>query len=120
MEYLSLVKRGEISPLLSFKVYDAYSRAVQNNLLGVQTTLALQIEGYTSHFISRVIGHSALNQEYNRDGVPLEALLDCLKNGTVGKTQINAKGERSILLKSNECNIAINPDKKILLQCNPK
>lgn len=120
VEYQSLVKRGEISPLLSFKVYDAYSRAVQNNLLGVQTTLALQIEGYTSHFISRVIGHSALNQEYNRDGVPLEALLDCLKNGTVGKTQINAKGERSILLKSNECNIAINPDKKILLQCNPK
>lgn len=120
VEYQSLVKRGEISPLLSFKVYDAYSRAVQNNLLGVQTTLGLQIEGYTSHFISRVIGHSALNQEYNRDGVPLEALLDCLKNGTVGKTQINAKGERSILLKSNECNIAINPDKKILLQCNPK
>ena len=41
MDYKFLVSKGEISPLLSYKVYDAYSRAVQNNLVGVQTPLGL-------------------------------------------------------------------------------
>lgn len=34
INYRFLVSKGEISPLLSYKVYDAYSRAVQNNLVG--------------------------------------------------------------------------------------
>ena len=120
MDYRFWVSKGEISPLLSYKVYDAYSRAVQNNLVGVQTPLGLQIEGYASHFVGRVIGNSALNQKYNRPGVSIEALIDCLKSGRVGKEQVSKLGERSILLKSDKCNIAINPDKRILIQCNPK
>ena len=119
MVYRFLVSKGEISPLLSYKVYDTYSRAVQNNLV-VPTPLGLQIEGYTSHFVSRVIGYSALNRKYNRPGVSIEDLLDCLKAGRVGKEQVSKLGERSILLKSDKCNIAINPDKRILIQCNSK
>ena len=120
INYRFLVSKGEISPLLSYKVYDAYSRAVQNNLVGVQTPLGLQIEGYTSHFVGRVIGYSALNRKYNRPGVSIEDLLDCLKVGRVGKEQVNKAGERSILLKNDKCNIAINPDTKTLIQCNPR
>ena len=93
---------------------------MQNNLVGVQTPLGLQIDGYTSHFVGRMIGNSALNQKYNRPGVSMEALLDCFKSGRVGNEQVIKLGERSILLKSDKCNIAFNPDKRILIQCNSK
>lgn len=67
-----------------------------------------------------MIGNSALNQKYNRPGVSMEALIDCLKSGRVGKEQVSKLGERSILLKNDKCNIAINPDTKTLIQCNPR
>lgn len=105
---------------MGFKTYNLYAQTVKNHLVGVKTLLGFEIQVFTPHFVGRMIGRSALNHKYNRPEVFTKNLLDCLKNGAVGKTQINAKGERSILLKSNECNIAINPDKKILLQCHPK
>lgn len=65
-----------------------------------------------------MIGRSALNHKYNRPGVSTKNLLDCLKNGAVGKKQTDARGRGSILLRDAKCYIAINPDTKELLQCN--
>ncbi|MBF1131186.1 MAG: phage minor capsid protein [[Eubacterium] sulci] len=119
MDYRELVKRGEITPLLGFRTYYAYSRAIQNNLVGIKTPLGFEIEGFASHFVGRVIGRAGTSPKYNRKGVPVEDLLTCLRTGEIGKTQINPKGEKSILLISDKCFISINPDKKILVQCNP-
>lgn len=119
MDYRELVKRGEITPLLGFRTYYAYSRAIQNNLVGIKTPLGFEIEGFASHFVGRVIGRAGTSKKYNRKGVQVEDLLTCLRTGEIGKTQISPKGEKSILLISDKCFISINPDKKILVQCNP-
>lgn len=119
MDYRELVKRGEITPLLGFRTYYAYSRAIQNNLVGIKTPLGFEIEGFASHFVGRVIGRAGASKKYNRKGVQVEDLLTCLRTGEIGKTQISPKGEKSILLISDKCFISINPDKKILVQCNP-
>lgn len=119
MDYRELVKRGEITPLLGFRTYYAYSRAIKINLVGIKTPLGFEIEGFTSHFVGRVIGRAGTYPKYNRKGVRVEDLLTCLRTGEIGKTQINPKGEKSILLISDKCFISINQDKKILVQCNP-
>lgn len=119
MDYRELVKRGEITPLLGFRTYYAYSRAIKINLVGIKTPLGFEIEGFTSHFVGRVIGRAGTYPKYNRKGVRVEDLLTCLRTWEISKTQINPKGEKSILLISDKCFISINQDKKILVQCNP-
>ena len=119
MDYRELVKRGEITPLLGFRTYYAYSRAIKINLVGIKTPLGFEIEGFTSHFVGRVIGRAGTYPKYNRKGVRVEDLLTCLRTWEISKTQINPKWEKSILLISDKCFISINPNKKILVRCNP-
>ena len=119
MDYRFLVKQGEVSPLLGFRVYYTYAQALEKHLVGIKTPLGFEIQGFTPHFIARTIGRAGVSGKYNRKGVNIEDLLACLRTGEIGKTQINPKGEKSILLISDKCFISINPDKKILVQCNP-
>lgn len=119
MDYRFLVKQGEVSPLLGFRVYYTYAQALEKHLVGIKTPLGFEIQGFTPHFIARTIGRAGVSGKYNRKGVSIEDLLACLRTGEIGKTQINPKGEKSILLISDKCFISINPDKKILVQCNP-
>jgi hypothetical protein len=79
MDYRELVKRGEITPLLGFRTYYAYSRAIKINLVGIKTPLGFEIEGFTSHFVGRVIGRAGTYPKYNRKGVRVEDLLTCLR-----------------------------------------
>ena len=61
-----------------------------------------------------------LNDEFTHRILRKECLKLLIKQlKCLGKTQINPKGEKSILLISDKCFISINPDKKILVQCNP-
>lgn len=119
MDYKDLVKHGEISPLLGLRAYSNYVKAIENNLIGIKTPLGFEVEGFTPHFVGRAIGRAGLSKKYNRDSVSVEDLLACLKSGRIGKTQISSKGEKSVLLISDKCFISMNPDKKILVQCNP-
>ncbi len=119
MDYRKLISKGEVSPLLGFETYNRYAKDIRNNLVGVKTPLGFEIKGVTSHFVGRAIGRAGLSKKYNREGVSIEDLFVCLKSGRVGKTQISPKGEKSVLLISDKCFISINPDKKILVQCNP-
>lgn len=119
MDYRFLVKQGEVSPLLGFRIYYTYAQALEKHLAGIKTPLGFEIQGFTPHFVARTIGRAGVSGKYNRKGVSIEDLLACLRTGEIGKTQINPKGEKSILLISDKCFISINPDKKILVQCNP-
>ena len=118
MDYKSLVKRGEVNPSLKFSTYSKYSKDMEKHLIGVKTPLGFEIRGFTPH--CRVIGHAGLSEKHNRRGVSLDDLIRCLKSGKIGKSQISPKGEKSIKLYTDNCGVSVNPDKKILIQCNPK
>lgn len=123
MDYQSLVKQGELSPLLGFRIYYTYAQSLEKHLVGIKTPLGFEVTDFTPHFVGRMIGEVGYNKtkkEYSRKGVDMETLIDCLKNGTIGKTQINKKGERSVVLFTDRCKIAVNPDTKVLIQCNSR
>lgn len=101
---------------MGFKTYNLYAQTVKNHLVGIKTLLGFEIQVFTPHFVGRMIGRSALNHKYNRPGVSTKNLLDCLKNGAVGKTQINKKGDRSVVLFTDRCRVAVNPSTKVLIQ----
>ena len=103
---------------MGFKTYNLYAQTVKNHLVGIKTLLGFEIQVFTPHFVGRMIGRSALNHKYNRPGVSTKNLLDCLKNGVIGKMQTDTSGRESILLRGAKCYIAVNPDTKELLQCN--
>lgn len=103
---------------MGFKTYNLYAQTVKNHLVGVKTPLGFEIQGFTPHFVGRMIGRSALNHKYNRPGISTRNLLDCLKHGAVGKRQMNEIGNRSVMLFTDRCKITVNPYTKILIQCN--
>ena len=105
---------------MGFKTYNLYAQTVKNNLVGVKTPLGFEIQGFTPHFVGRMIGRSALNHKYNRPGVSTKNLLDCLKNGVKGKIQVNRIGESSVQLISNKCIVSVNPIEKKLIQCSAR
>lgn len=88
---------------MGFKTYNLYAQTVKNHLVGVKTLLGFEIQVFTPHFVGRMIGRSALNHKYNRPEVFTKNLLDCLKNGAVGKKQTDARGRGSILLRDAKC-----------------
>lgn len=47
-----------------------------------------------------------------------QELEKCLKSGKILKTQIDSRGEPSVTIFDNVCQISINPDTKNLIQCN--
>lgn len=118
IDYRNLVNKGEVSPLLGFEIYSSYANAIKENLVGIKTPLGFKIEGFTSHFVGRAIGRAGLSEKYNRKGVGIYELKKCLKSGEILKTQIDSRGEPSVTIFDNVCQISINPDTKNLIQCN--
>ncbi len=118
-KYALSVKKGEVTTLLGYKEYRDTALKIENNLIGVKTLNGIVIKDYSAHFVSRVIGNSGLSQNTNRTGVDLKDIKDALINGKLGKTQICENGDISIKFIGNKCEVAVNPNKKMLIQTNP-
>ena len=113
--YERAVAKGDLSSLTGQELYTAVAREVETRIVGTQTWDGITIRGYKTHFIDRVIG----SYEQRRDGVPVETVLDALRNGTPVDT-IRVKGERSHCYKTKQCAVTVNPDTGYLIQTTPK
>lgn len=104
-----------ISAFTSFSDYKEYKQKVDNELIGLTTVDGIVIEGQSKHFIERVFGTSEdPKTKRPRNGVEIEDIKEALLNG-------DTKHRKDSLRYFNDkCTVSVNPNKKILIQTNPK
>lgn len=117
-KYLDMVDDGEVSPLVTFEQYQKVAVSIEKELVGIVTPNGVEIKGYTAHSIGRVLGHSALNDDFNRPGATIAEIKGCLSNGKVGKFQYDKYNRPSWAYKGNGITVSVNPDTGEIVQVN--
>jgi hypothetical protein len=125
--YISDVDGGWVSPMAGFEQYENDYHQIQNKLVGKTASNGILITGQSKHFLQRMIGTMTDPEKLQNDlsiirrsGVNLQDAIDTLQNGTIRPIIVNEKtGKRSQKIVGNMCDISVNPDTGLLIQCNP-
>lgn len=131
--YIKSVKRGKISPLIGYDRYSEVYEEINDTLIGLETSDGIKITGQSEHLIERVFGViKDPDTGLKREGVSIDEIKEALTNGTPkpiklsrdknGNILYNDDGtpKRSQKYRSEKCEVSINPDTGVLIQCNPK
>ncbi len=121
--YTHMVDKGEVSPIMGFRYYHDRAKDIENNLIGLTTSNGIEIKDYSDHFVARMIGYSGLEDKfkqkrYNRPGVTIEEIRDCLTQGKTGKTQEHEKAGKSVVFFDGKISVTVNPTTGSLVQTN--
>ncbi len=132
--YIKSVKSGYMSPQVGYKLYKDTYNVIQKEVVGTKTVNGIEIKGQTKHFFERYFGtmsNPSDRKKKPRSGVTLEDIKEALYNGKslkpkynkdkYGKQKFNEDGSkmRSQKFYTDKCEITINPDTGMLIQCNP-
>ena len=119
--YSRAVEKHDISPLVSLTQYKVTAAAVDSYIVGEITSTGVQIEGYVSHFIDRVIGQTADSHSGMRRGVPVVDALDAILNPiSAPKIKTMADGDIRQTFTGQKAIVTISARDKILIQTNPR
>ena len=121
--YQRAVEQGDISPFVTFEQYEQTAGRVEQALVGHRLPKGGTVEGYTTHFVDRVIGqHSAedIGRAGMRRGVRIEDILDALEHPVqVTEIAVNREGLRGYVIIGKTCRCAVNPDTNKLIMVAP-
>ena len=120
-DYVNSVQKGMVSPLSGFKNYKKIHDSLEEIVIGIDIAEGVQITGKSKHFMERVIGTMCDPKTGKpRSGVSVEDILKALTSPVNVKPIKTAKnGEKSQKYIGEKATVTINPDKGILIQCNP-
>lgn len=133
--YINSVKTGYVSPLVGYDLYKAIYERVQSEIVGTVTSNGIVIKDQSKHFLERFFGTIANPSDSKnkpRSGVTLDDIKDALYKGEVKKPKISHDKDGNIIYDKNgspkisqkfvsdKCEVSINPDTYILIQCNPR
>lgn len=118
--FVKAVDKGDISPLVGIDTYLSIARDVEKRLVGTTTKNGVEIKGYTSHFIDRVVGQTSTPHKGMRTGVTVEDVLDTLLYGEPQPISIRKDGKQSQKIKGQNNAVTINPKNGLLIQTNPR
>lgn len=91
--YKRAVRSGDIHALTGAETYFSVAKDIQDRLVGVTAVNGVKVQGFSTHFIDRVIGQTAEAHPGKRKGVPVEEVLDTLLNGKAGTVRVNLDGK---------------------------
>lgn len=115
-DYSNSVKSGELTPLADFELYKRVNQEIDEKLIGITTANGIEIKNKSKHFIARVIG----SIEDKRSGVPVDTVLDTLKNPSVIKpVRFSENGPSQKFVSNDVCIVSVNPEDNKLIQVNP-
>lgn len=118
--YSNAVEKGDISPLVGLQQYKLTAAAIDDYIIGEITPNGIQIEGYVSHFIDRVIGQVSESHPGKRCGVPVTDALDALLNPkSISAPRTMADGDVRQTFEGKRAKVVISVRDKILIQTNP-
>ena len=113
-KYVLSVERGEVSPLLGLSTYKEKAHQIDEQLIGLKTLQGIEIKDYSAHFVGRMIGRSALDKDFNRAGVSIEDLKQCI---TKGNERVS-RHQDTVTLIGSGCQAVYDPKTGILVQTN--
>ena len=120
--YQRAVDTGDISTFIPFEQYEGVAGRIEHELVGATLPSGDIVEGYSQHFIDRVIGqHSAddIGRPGMRRGVNIEDILEAIENPVrISEIREGAIG-KSYVIFGERCSISINPETGALIQVSP-
>lgn len=122
--YVKAVNKGNISPLVGYDKFKEVADDIEKKFVGIKTADGLEVKGYTSHFVDRVIGQQSSDsppRKKVRNGVNYKDIEDALKNPkSIGPIVEKDNGNRSKLYFGKNAAVSYNPDTQELVQVQPK
>lgn len=119
--YKKSLERGMISPLSGFENYVNIHSRIEKEIIGIETIDGIKISIQSKHFLERVIGTMEdPKTDKLRSGVSIEGILDALLNPIeIRQIKVSKNGSKSQKYVGKMATVSINPDKGVLIQCNP-
>ena len=117
--YKRAVRSGDIHALTGAETYFSVAKDIQDRLVGVTAVNGVKVQGFSTHFIDRVIGQTAEPRPGKRQGVPVDDILETILHGTAGRIRADDNGDKGQLILGNKCAVTINPTTGNLIQTNP-
>ena len=114
--YDKAVEKGDLSALTGFENYVKVAEQVERKLIGTTTADGIVIDGYVTHFLDRIIG----SYEQNREPVGINHIVDALLNPQEILRKRPRNGMASDIYVTPHCKVAVNPDRKLIIQVTPK
>ncbi|MGI6724816.1 MAG: minor capsid protein [Christensenellales bacterium] len=118
--YVGGVRKGDLSTLTGFAHYQSVAETVTKSLVGVATSDGVEIKGFKTHFIDRVIGTYKDKEGKVRKGVDIALAKETLVTSTNFNERTNPDGTISRYYKGDKCGVTINPATGWLIQLNPR
>lgn len=118
--YVDGVRKVELSTVTGFEYYQEVAAKVKQELVGLTTSDGIEIKGFKTHFVNRVIGIYRDKEGNERKGVDIALAKETLLASTDFKDRINPDGTPSRHYKGDKCGVTINPDIGWLIQVNPR
>ncbi len=119
--FLQAVDQEEISPLVGFREYERVADDIKTNLTGIETSTGVPIDGFTTHFVDRVIGQTSTSHNKMRLGVPNENVLDALQNPIKSNDPIiMPNGDIRIKLFGENASVVISLRDNRIIQTTPR
>lgn len=112
--YDTAVSKGDLSALTGFEHYVDVAKKVEKKLVWKTTSDDVEIQGYVTHFLDRVIG----SYEKRREPVSIKDIKAALKSSEIKNTERNGKPGRVYI--GENCDVTINPLTQLLIQATPK
>ena len=126
--YARGINKGDISVLTGFDNYKNNAESLRS-LVGQKTSDGLEIKGFSTHMVDRLIGQMSYSEMGLRSkeerkgirfGVTKDMVQDTLKNGEITNRQYDDNGnEISRVYKTSVCKVAFNPTTGNMIQTNP-
>ena len=118
--YDRAVKKGDISVLTGFELYKETGSSIQSQIVGQTTSTGVEIKGFATHFIDRVIGQTSEAHPGMRCGVPIVDALDALKNPVkLGVVRTLPDGDVRQTFYGQKAAVTISVRDCRLIQTNP-
>lgn len=124
-KYSNAVQTGIIPAQTTFTNYLNIVNVVDSKLVGIKTSNGIDIKGYVTHFIERIIGTAEDKTKGNKpqSGVPVEDILNALLYGDYDDVSLKStktgEKKRSQTFFTDECQVSVNPDTGEMTQCTP-
>lgn len=114
--YDRAIQAGELTPLASFELYQAISKQIDDEVVGLVAANGLVVASKSDHFIARTIG----SVEQKRSGVSIYNIIMALTHpDRIDPIQERENGRTQRFILKGVCSVTINPDIGNLIQVNP-
>lgn len=112
-QYKEAVKNGKVDDV-GFVVFKDTLEKARKRLVGIKVNGSI-VKEVSIHLIERIIG----SEKEKRQGVPIEKVALTLEKGVLVKEKIDKQGRRGWTFHLDGVDVSYNPDKKMVVQCQP-